>query len=43
MTAAGVIISEITFKNAMQVNAVEHQHTVQALAPNGADESLHPV
>ena len=41
MTSAGVIVSKITFQDAMQMSTVEHQHMVQALAPNGADESLH--
>ena len=34
MTSAGVIVSKIAFKNAMQVSAVQYQHMVQALAPN---------
>jgi len=41
VTSAGVIVSKITFENAMQMSAVQHQHMVQALAPNGANEPLH--
>ena len=41
MTSGCVIVSKITFQDAMQMSTVQHQHMVQALAPNGADESLH--
>ena len=41
MTSGCMIVSKIAFQDAMQMSTVEHQHMVQALAPNGADESLH--
>jgi hypothetical protein len=36
-----MVISEETFKHAVQMSLVEHNEVVEALPPEGADEPLH--
>lgn len=34
---ASVIVSEISFKHAMQVSSIQHDHVIQTIAPNRTD------